>query len=189
MIGYLAYATQAGPASGCWSCTTDRAGTSPEEGSGVGNWATWPWRSTCRAGAVARTRRRRPGWREPSRGTGPRCGAGPRRLEAWQRSPRSPGKLAAIGFCFGGTTVLELAASGAPGPGVVSFHGACHAGPADATNIRARCWSCTARTTRSCRRRGLRLRGGDATREGRLAAGSRTRARSTRSPSGRPRES
>ena len=32
-------------------------------------------------------------------------------------------KVAAIGFCFGGTTVLELARSGAALSGVVSFHG------------------------------------------------------------------
>lgn len=32
-------------------------------------------------------------------------------------------KVAAIGFCFGGTTVLELARSGADLSGVVSFHG------------------------------------------------------------------
>ena len=32
-------------------------------------------------------------------------------------------RLAAIGYCFGGTTVLELARSGAPVKGVVSFHG------------------------------------------------------------------
>lgn len=35
-----------------------------------------------------------------------------------------PGKLAAIGYCFGGTAVLELARSGADVRGVVSFHGA-----------------------------------------------------------------
>ena len=34
-----------------------------------------------------------------------------------------PQRLAAIGFCFGGTTVLELAYSGADLKGVVSFHG------------------------------------------------------------------
>lgn len=34
-----------------------------------------------------------------------------------------PGKVAAIGYCFGGTTVLELARSGAEVAGVVSFHG------------------------------------------------------------------
>jgi dienelactone hydrolase len=32
-------------------------------------------------------------------------------------------KVAAIGYCFGGTTVLELARSGADVQGVVSFHG------------------------------------------------------------------
>lgn len=32
-------------------------------------------------------------------------------------------RIAAIGYCFGGTTVLELARSGAPVVGVVSFHG------------------------------------------------------------------
>jgi dienelactone hydrolase len=34
-----------------------------------------------------------------------------------------PKRLAAIGFCFGGTTVLELAYSGVDLAGVVSFHG------------------------------------------------------------------
>lgn len=34
-----------------------------------------------------------------------------------------PQRLAAMGFCFGGGTVLELAYSGAPLQGVVSFHG------------------------------------------------------------------
>lgn len=34
------------------------------------------------------------------------------------------GRLAAIGYCFGGTTVLELARSGAELKGVASFHGA-----------------------------------------------------------------
>jgi dienelactone hydrolase len=32
-------------------------------------------------------------------------------------------RIAAIGYCFGGTTVIELARSGAPIQGVVSFHG------------------------------------------------------------------
>jgi len=35
----------------------------------------------------------------------------------------NPDKVAAIGYCFGGTTVLELARSGADIQGVVSFHG------------------------------------------------------------------
>lgn len=34
-----------------------------------------------------------------------------------------PTRIAAIGYCFGGTTVLELARSGADIQGVVSFHG------------------------------------------------------------------
>jgi dienelactone hydrolase len=34
-----------------------------------------------------------------------------------------PKRIAAIGYCFGGTTVLELAYSGADVVGVVSFHG------------------------------------------------------------------
>lgn len=34
-----------------------------------------------------------------------------------------PDRIGAIGFCFGGTTVLELARSGADVKGVVSFHG------------------------------------------------------------------
>ncbi|MBZ5602385.1 MAG: dienelactone hydrolase family protein [Acidobacteriia bacterium] len=34
-----------------------------------------------------------------------------------------PGRVAAIGYCFGGTTALELARSGARIAGVVSFHG------------------------------------------------------------------
>jgi dienelactone hydrolase len=45
-------------------------------------------------------------------------------LEALAAAPRvDPQRLAAIGFCFGGTTVLELAYSGADLAGVVSFHG------------------------------------------------------------------
>lgn len=49
------------------------------------------------------------------------------------------GRLAAIGYCFGGTTVLELARSGAPVVGVVSFHGGLDSPtPADAKNIRGK---------------------------------------------------
>lgn len=47
--------------------------------------------------------------------------------------------LAAIGYCFGGTTVLELARSGADVKGVVSFHGGLSTPtPDDAKNIKAR---------------------------------------------------
>lgn len=48
------------------------------------------------------------------------------------------GKLGAIGFCFGGGSVLELARSGAPLQGFVSFHGNLDTpNPADAQNIKA----------------------------------------------------
>jgi dienelactone hydrolase len=40
-----------------------------------------------------------------------------------------PDKIAAIGYCFGGTGVLELARSGAEIKGVVSFHGGLDAAP------------------------------------------------------------
>jgi len=39
------------------------------------------------------------------------------------------GKIAAIGYCFGGAGVLELARSGADVKGVVSFHGSLDAAP------------------------------------------------------------
>jgi dienelactone hydrolase len=35
-----------------------------------------------------------------------------------------PARIAAIGYCFGGTTVLEMARAGQPLAGVASFHGA-----------------------------------------------------------------
>ncbi len=50
-----------------------------------------------------------------------------------------PKKIAAIGYCFGGTTVLELARSGADLKGVVSFHGGLDSlHPEDAENIKAK---------------------------------------------------
>ena len=50
-----------------------------------------------------------------------------------------PKKVAAIGYCFGGTCVLELARSGADIAGVVSFHGGLStANTADAKNIRGK---------------------------------------------------
>jgi dienelactone hydrolase len=48
-------------------------------------------------------------------------------------------RLAAIGYCFGGTCVLELARSGVELAGVVSFHGGLDTpNPADAGNIRCK---------------------------------------------------
>jgi dienelactone hydrolase len=54
-----------------------------------------------------------------------------------------PAKLAAIGYCFGGTTVLELARSGAQIGAVVGFHsGLGTARPQDAANIKAKVLTC-----------------------------------------------
>jgi len=54
-----------------------------------------------------------------------------------------PGRLAAIGYCFGGTTVLELARSGADVKAVVGFHsGLGTARPQDASQIRAKVLTC-----------------------------------------------
>jgi dienelactone hydrolase len=50
-----------------------------------------------------------------------------------------PRRIAAIGYCFGGATVLELARSGADVAGVVSFHGVLtNPTPADAKNIKGK---------------------------------------------------
>lgn len=52
-------------------------------------------------------------------------------------------RLAAIGYCFGGTTVLELARSGADIDGVVSFHGGLDSPDPDAgKNIKCRVLVC-----------------------------------------------
>lgn len=54
-----------------------------------------------------------------------------------------PSRIAAIGFCFGGTMALELARSGAPVAAVVGFHsGLGTALPADAKNIRGKVLVC-----------------------------------------------
>jgi dienelactone hydrolase len=39
------------------------------------------------------------------------------------KAPVDPARIGAVGFCFGGTTVLELARAGVPLAGVVSLHG------------------------------------------------------------------
>ena len=52
-------------------------------------------------------------------------------------------RIAAIGYCFGGTTVLELARSGAELNGVVSFHGGLDSpAPADGKNIKCKVLAC-----------------------------------------------
>jgi len=53
------------------------------------------------------------------------------------------GKLGAVGYCFGGTGVLELARSGADVDAVVSFHGGLDSPtPADGANIKAHVLVC-----------------------------------------------
>ncbi|MCO5066370.1 MAG: dienelactone hydrolase family protein [Rhizobiaceae bacterium] len=60
------------------------------------------------------------------------------------RSQVDPGKVAAIGFCFGGLAVLELARSGAPVRATVAFHGLIeNKNPDDVHNIKGRVLVCT----------------------------------------------
>jgi dienelactone hydrolase len=54
-----------------------------------------------------------------------------------------PKRIAAIGYCFGGTCVLELARSGADIAAVVSFHGSLNTpSPADTKNIKCKVLVC-----------------------------------------------
>jgi dienelactone hydrolase len=61
-------------------------------------------------------------------------------LELLKKQPQVDAtRLAAMGYCFGGTTALELARSGADIKGVVSFHGALNTPtPEDAKNIKGK---------------------------------------------------
>ena len=61
-------------------------------------------------------------------------------LETLRRNPLVDAeRIAAIGYCFGGTTVLELARSGADVLGVASFHGALDTpAPEDAKQIKGK---------------------------------------------------
>ncbi|MFH1810584.1 MAG: dienelactone hydrolase family protein [Pseudomonadota bacterium] len=55
------------------------------------------------------------------------------------KAPLDPGKVGAIGFCFGGAGALELARSGANVAGTVTFHGTLSSPtPADAKAIRGK---------------------------------------------------
>jgi dienelactone hydrolase len=65
-------------------------------------------------------------------------------LEELKKNPFvDQGRVAAIGYCFGGTGVLELARSGAPLVGVVSFHGGLDTpNPADAGHIKGSVLAC-----------------------------------------------
>ena len=61
-------------------------------------------------------------------------------LETLRKNPLCDSqRIAAIGYCFGGGVVLELARSGADVAGVVSFHGNLDTpNPEDAKNVRAK---------------------------------------------------
>jgi dienelactone hydrolase len=65
-------------------------------------------------------------------------------LDLLKKQPQTdPAKVAAIGYCFGGTTVLELARSGADLLGVVSFHGGLATPtPAKAGELKAKVLAC-----------------------------------------------
>jgi dienelactone hydrolase len=53
-------------------------------------------------------------------------------LEVLKQQPQTDAeRLAAIGYCFGGATVMQMAYAGADVDGVVSFHGSLPAAPAD----------------------------------------------------------
>lgn len=66
-----------------------------------------------------------------------RAAAGLKVLQQNQLTDKN--KIAAIGYCFGGGTVLELARSGANVAGVVSFHGNLDTpNPVDARNIKGK---------------------------------------------------
>lgn len=61
-------------------------------------------------------------------------------LDELKKNPNvDPNRIAVIGYCFGGTVALELARSGAPIRGVVTFHGGLDTPtPEDAKNIKAK---------------------------------------------------
>lgn len=61
-------------------------------------------------------------------------------LEVLNKDPRTDvSKVAAIGYCFGGTGVIELARTGALIKGIVSFHGGLDSPtPADGKNIKGK---------------------------------------------------
>src|SRR5437879_2006671 len=57
--------------------------------------------------------------------------------------PRVDGRIAAVGYCFGGMTVLELARSGIDLAGVVSIHGSLATSrPAQPGSVKAKILVC-----------------------------------------------
>jgi dienelactone hydrolase len=64
-------------------------------------------------------------------------------LTALAACPEADGRFAAVGFCFGGLTVLTLARSGAGLMGVVSIHGSlATARPAEPGTVKAKVLAC-----------------------------------------------
>jgi dienelactone hydrolase len=65
-------------------------------------------------------------------------------VAALKAHPRCNGRVAAVGYCFGGSTVLELARAGNPDvPAVVSFHGGLETPtPAEAGKVTAKILVC-----------------------------------------------
>ena len=64
-------------------------------------------------------------------------------LDVLKKQPQVDAKrVAAIGYCFGGTTVLELARSGADIAGIVTFHGGLDTPTRDAKNIKCKVLLC-----------------------------------------------
>lgn len=66
-------------------------------------------------------------------------------IEQLKKDPHAdPAKTAAIGYCFGGTTVLEMARRGQDLLGVVSFHGVLDTEhPAQSGQVKAKILACT----------------------------------------------
>jgi len=100
------------------------------------------------------------------------------------RPEADPDRLAVMGYCFGGGTALELARSGAPVKGVVTFHGSLSsATPEEAKNIKGKCSSCTAQMIRTSSRRTLPRSWMRCAKEGLTGSSCNTAARCTPSRS------
>ena len=64
-------------------------------------------------------------------------------IDVLKSHPQADGRLAAVGYCFGGLTVLELARSGASLAGAVSVHGSLETSrPAQPAAIKAKILVC-----------------------------------------------
>ena len=135
-----------GPA--CWSATRGRASPSTPRRSprGLPGWAMPPSPWTITAAASRSPIPPTPG-RASAPGSPTRPASGP---APWPRSRCSrrrrkstPTRLAAIGYCFGGTTALEIGRSGADLKAIVGFHsGLVTVRPQDARNIKGKVLVC-----------------------------------------------